>query len=68
MSHMTSEAIHTPNFQPPRGITPMTHTVLQHMENVARKPVIIFLVAMTSIGKARLTPIITPYKAFSANI
>ena len=56
----------TPSFQPPRGITPMTHTVTQQMVKVARKPLMMLHVANTRTGKAKDTPSAIPRTAFSA--
>ena len=58
----------TPSFQPPSTMTPITHTVVQHNENVASNPVIKFPVAMIRIGQARHSPITIPYIAlFTSN-
>jgi hypothetical protein len=44
------QIIHTPNFHPAMGITPITHTVVQQIDNVANNPIMMFIVAKVMIG------------------
>jgi hypothetical protein len=47
-------------FHPAMGITPITHTVVQQIDNVANNPIMMFIVAKEMIGNANVTPIIIP--------
>lgn len=58
--------IRTPSFHPASGMTPMTQTVVQQMERVARKPMTTFMVERERMGKASPTPIRIPRMALSA--
>ena len=42
------------------GIIPITHTVVQQIDNVANNPIMTFIVVKVMIGNANVTPIIIP--------
>jgi patatin-like phospholipase/acyl hydrolase len=45
---------YTPNFHPAMGITPITHTVVQQIDNVANNPIMMFIVVKVMIGNANV--------------
>jgi hypothetical protein len=59
---------HTPSFQPPIGINPITVTVTAQMIKVARRPRIQFIVAKMRIGHAMQIPVTMPIRAFHAKV
>ena len=63
-----TQVILTPSFHPAKGITPITHTVVQHIDKVAKNPMMMFMVVSVRMGKARQTPMTIPIIALSARV
>ena len=60
--------VHTPNFQPRIGMSPVTDTVMPAMVSVARLPTMMFIVAITRMGKAKAIPTAIPVTAEETSV